>query len=320
MKNRIIVVLSVIALALLIWVFLTPNKEKGRVRICFPPTLIASLPHWVAMDQGFYAEEGIEPIELPFADSKTMISSLYYNDADYLPAVSFADFILNSKEFGTKFPPIIISHSNFRQEPNFEALLVLNDNNISTLKDLENKKIAVYPGITSLNVVKYFLEINGVNTTNIEFLPLPPTEHIALLLKGEIACSHLYDPMKTQALMNSDIKELYKGVYASLNEPSAFGMSLISRKFYTEQPELANKIIKVWNRSVKFIREHNQEARIILMKKMKLSEEVAMKSVWVDATLTTEISEETLQKTVDSFKKVFNDSTFQFSSTYLLNK
>jgi ABC-type nitrate/sulfonate/bicarbonate transport system substrate-binding protein len=320
MKNKLIIGLSVVVIALLIWVFLTPDRKKEKVRVCYPPTLIASLPHWVAMDKGFYRDEGIEPIELPFADSKTMISSLYNNDADYLPAVSFADFSLNSKEFGTKFPPIIISHSRFRREPNFESLLVLNNSKISSLKDLENKTIAVYPGVTSLNVVKYFLSQNGVNTSNITFLPMPPSEHIDLLIKGDIDCSHLYEPSKAQALMNSNIKELYNGVYASLNEPSAFGISVISRKFYTEQPELAKKIIKVWNRSITFIRENDSEARLILMKELKLSEKVSMKAVWVDATLTTEISEEILQKTIHSFQKVFNDSTFQLTSDYLLKK
>jgi ABC-type nitrate/sulfonate/bicarbonate transport system substrate-binding protein len=320
MKNKILIGLTVFAVALIFWVFFTPDKKKEKVRVCFPPNLIASLPHWVAMEKGFYTEEGIEVTEIPFADSKTMISSLYSNDADFLPAVSFADFIINAKSYGSNLPPFIISHSRFKREPDFEALLVPNSSQISTLKDLEGKKIAVYPGITSLNAVKYFLSINGVNTDNITFMPLPPPQHIDLLIKGEVDCSHLYEPFKTQARLNSNMKELYNGVYASFNEPSAFGISVVSSKFYRDQPELAKKLLAVWNKSITYIREHNDEARMVLKDKLKLTDEVAKKAVWVDATLTSEVSEANLDATANSFKKIFNDSTFQFSSIYLLPK
>ena len=321
MRNKILIGLSVLAIGLLVWVFLTPDKKKEKVRICFPPTLIASLPHWVAMEKGFYKEEGIDPTEIPFADSKTMISSLYNNDADFLPAVSLADFIINSKDFGNKFPPIIISHSRMKREPDFEALIIANGSTISTLKDLESKKIAVYPGITSLNTIKYFLTINGVNIKNIEFKPLPPAEHKDLLIKGEIDCSHLYEPMKSQALLNANVKILYNGVYPTFNEPSAIGISVISSKFHNEQPELSKKLLKVWDKSIAFIKDNNTEARQILMKQLKLSEEVAMKATWVDATNTSEVSEENIVKTINSLKKIgLIDSTFQFTNSYLLKK
>lgn len=320
MKNKLLIGLSAIAVGLIIWVFFTPDKKKNNVRVCFPPNLIASLPHWVAMEKGFYSEVGLDVTEIPFAKSETMISSLYSNDADFLPAVSFADFIINSKDYGGNFPPYIISHGRFRRSPDFEALIIPSSSNIATLKDLENKKIAVYPGVTSENVVKYFLKINGVNTDKITFMPLPPPQHLDLLIKGEVDCAHLYDPYKTQARLNSNMKELYNGVYASLNEPSAFGISVISSKFYREQPEAAKKLLSVWDKSITYIREHNEEARKVLKDKLKLTNEVSLKAVWVDATLTTEISEKILEETTNSFIKVFNDSTFQFSSIYLLPK
>lgn len=320
MKNKLLIGLTLLAIGLVIWVFVFPDKEKDKVRVCFPPNLIASLPHWIAMDKGFYTEEGIEISEIANNDSKIMMSSVYSNDADFLPAVSFADFIFSSQTYKNSLPHYIVSHSRFKRDPAFEALLVPNNSNIATLKDLENKKIAVYPGVTSLNAAKYFLTINGVDISNITFMPISPPQHIDFLLKGEADCSHLYEPFKTQAKLNNNMKELYNGVYASFNEPSAFGVSVISSKFYRENPEVAKKLLKIWDKSIRYIREHPDDASQVLEKRLKLSPEVALKAVWVDATLTSEVSEVTLKATAESFNKIFSDSTFEFSSIYLLPK
>ena len=159
MKNKLLIGLGIIAIMLLVWVFLTPDKTKARVRICFPPHLIATMPHWVAIENNYYGDEGIEPVEIPLADSKAMISSLYSDDADFLPAVSLADFILTASDYEKSLPPIVISHSRMRRNPDFEALIVANGSEISRLTDLEGKRIAVYPGITSLLYNQIFLKI-----------------------------------------------------------------------------------------------------------------------------------------------------------------
>ena len=141
-----------------------------------------------------------------------------------------------------------------------------------------------------------------------------------MLIKGEIDCSHLYEPMKTQALLNSNTRELFNGVYPFFNEPSAIGISVISRSFYSEKRELSIRLLKVWDRSIDFIRNNDVEARKILMRELKLSEEVAFKSTWVDATLTSEVSEADILRTIMSLQKIFQDSSFQFSSDYLLKE
>lgn len=317
MKNKYLLILAIIAFALLIWVFLIPDKKKDKIRVCFPPSLIASLPHWVAMEKGFYNGEGLEPFEIPFADSKVMISSIYNNEADFLPAVSLADLFNSSRNHRDKFPPIIISHSRMKRNPSFEGLLVANNQKISTLKDLENKTIAVYPGTTSLNTIKYFLIMNGVNISSITFKTAPPPEHQELLRKGEIDCSHLYEPFRTQALLSGNTIELFNGVYPSFNEPSAIGISVISNRFYNENRETADKLVRVWNKSINFIKDNDTEARRILMNKLKISDKVSVQATWVDATITSEINQATVDATIKSLVRIgLVDSANLFQPIY----
>lgn len=276
------------------------TDKKEQLNIVIPPTIIASLPHWVALEQGYYDEEGFEINEYGLNDSRIMITALQNNDADFLPAVSLVDAV-NNDLIGSEDGAFILSHSRMKLEPAFESIIVRNDSSVISVIGLENKKIAVYPGITSEAALKYYLQKLGIQ--QVEILKLPPPEHIRLLKTGEIDASYCYEPTRTQLLENDNFRSLTNSIYASFNEPSAIGITMISNKLFNDKVKL-QKLINVWNKSIDFIRSEPIKARLILAKKLKLNEDIANKATWVDATKTNENSRYSLVETIKSFNKM----------------
>jgi NitT/TauT family transport system substrate-binding protein len=315
-KSSFIIVFAIIIVFFAIKYFI-PSKEKVVVNVVFPPSLIASLPHWVALENNYYQEAGISINPYEVNDSKLMIGAIYSKDADFLPAVSLSDVINTSSNKAVK--PIIFSHSRMTLNPSFEALLVSFNSSIKNYKDLENKRIGVYPGVTSEATVKKFLEDHNVDIGTIKISQLAPPEHMKMLQNGQIDCSHSYEPFKSMMLSDNNAKPLSPSLYASFNEPSAIGVSVISPYFVDEHPEIAEKLLAVWDKAVDFIENHEAEARKILKQKLKLTQQVAENAVWVNVTKVEDFSKSTLKSTIESYKTIgLIDANFNLTKSYYL--
>lgn len=168
------------------------------------------------------------------------------------------------------------------------------------MRDLCGRRIAVYPGMTSELAVKYFLRRNNVNVDNINFVRLPPPEHEQALLRGDVDAIHLYEPYRTASISSNRTRELCGSIYASFNDPSAMGVSAISRKMLTDNPKLAKRFLLVWNQAVQFIRENPEKARLIMANKLALPTNVARHATWVDVTKTNECNFDTINQTIRS--------------------
>jgi ABC-type nitrate/sulfonate/bicarbonate transport system substrate-binding protein len=310
------IALGILALTAALINFAVPKREKTPIRVVVLSDIIPTLPHWVAVEQSFYQSEGLEPKEYSFTSSNEPISAIANGDADFLPGVSMLD-AMDSVAKHRLTSTIMLSHCRVSMAPSFDSLLVANGSSISNLKDLEGKTIAVFPGQTATEILKYFLAQKGVNVSNIHFKQLPPNQHLQALQSGEVACTHTYEPFRSACLDENRMRELYGSVYASLNEPAAIGATLISYKLWNESKPLVEKLIRVWDRSIKFIREHPVEARWILRKRLNLSDAVAQKATWVNATLSYEIDRKTVEATISTYKKmgILQDS-FEFDPSF----
>lgn len=281
-----------------------PPAKTDEIKVICPPSIIASLPIWIAEEKLFFKNNNIKINLIDVTNSKSMVESLVAKNADILPAVSLVD-MTNIGGAGNiaLMHAKIYSHSRMKKNPSFESLLISTNSDIKSLKDLEGKRIAVYPGKTSEAVVKSFLEKSGVKTNTINFISLPPPEHEAALSRDDVQAIHVYEPFRSLALQNLKTRELSGSIYAHLNEPSGIGCSAISRDFLRNNPNAADKFLNAWDESIKYINEHPKEAREILSKRLSLPESVAEKSTWVDATSTKDTNYETLFKTISSIKE-----------------
>lgn len=302
-KTVLILLLLVILVIAIVYVALGPPKINCRIRIVTPPSIIASLPVWVAQEEGLFKREFLDMELVNITDSKLMVEALLADNADVLPAVSLADLATTGSLGNLALMKAkVYSHSRMRKSPPFESLLVSTGSKIASLKDLENAKIAVYPGMTSELALRYFLRVSGVNDNLVTFVKLPPPEHYPALSRNDVQAIHIYEPFRSFSLENGKTRELIGSVYASLTDPCAIGVSAISRRFLKDNPDAAARFFRVWNNAVQLIRDNPEKCRRILAKYLSLPDAIALKATWVDVTKTSETSFDILEKTFKMFQ------------------
>lgn len=303
LRSRILLIVLLLAVVgSLAILFAVGKPKRDAVRIVTPPAIIASLPHWIAEKEGFYKDEGLDVRTITQTNSQYMAQAITSNDADILPAVSLVDVINNQSQALDR--PLIYSHSRMRSDPAFESILVISSSTIKSPKDLEGRRIAVYPGATATECVRLYLKNSGVDTTKITFKPLPPPEHVPALQRGDVDASHLYDPNRTQALQGNLCREVIRGIYPSLNEPSAIGCSAVSARFVQENAAALQKYLRAWDRAIRFIRTNPDEARQVLAEKLNLSPDVAKNATWVDATTSDELDPKAIRSTIETIQRL----------------
>lgn len=303
-KKVLVAILMALVIALFaLYIRIGPPTGVKTVRVVTPPAIIASLPVWIAEEKGMFLKRGLNIELVDLTNSQLMVEAMLAGNADVLPAVSLADLV-NTGGIGNiaLLRVKIFSHSRMKKTPPFESILTSTGNTIGNIKELEGKRIAVYPGMTSELAVKYFLKSSGVNQENIKFIKLPPPEHEPALLRGDVDAIHVYEPFRTLSLQNGKARELTGSIYAALNEPSGIGCSAISRNFYRDNHDAAEKFLDTWNEAILFIRNNPTEARRVLSQRLGLPEAVAASATWVDATTTDETSYQILNDTISSAK------------------
>lgn len=303
MNKKISIALLFVVVIGLLFAYLKvgPPPEKEVIRVVTPPAIIASLPIWIAEKEQMFTKRNLVIELIHVTNSRLMVEALLAGNADVLPAVSLADLATTGGPGNLALMHVMVySHSRMKKKPPFEAILVPTGSRISTLKDLEGAKFAVYPGMTSELAVRYYLKLNHVDPDKVTFVKLPPPEHEPALMRDDVQAIHVYEPFRTAGLQNNKARELAGSVYAELNEPSAIGTSAISRRFYRDKKDVAERYLDVWNEAVQFIRTRPDEAREILAERLGLPKPIALEATWVDATTTEETDFDTLNATVSS--------------------
>ncbi len=304
MKKIIFISLTAIAILLTVYYYYIPDNKEVNVRIGVLPTIVSTLPHWVAMEKGYYKDANIKVSEYPNNSSKMLVELLQNNDLDFLTGVSTTDVINSYADINNPLKAKIISHAQIKSQEPFEGLLVPRGSTIVNLKNLENKTIAVYPGGTAEATLRIFLSKKGIDISKMKFREVPPPLHLDVLRSGDVDCSFTYEPMRTFCLEDEKTREIYSSIYTSFSDPVAIGVTVLSNKIIEDKSDTKNKIVSIWDKSIDFINSNPVEARKILMKYLKLDEYTSQHSSWTYLTKSTEMNEKTIENTVNAYKEI----------------
>ncbi len=276
MKKLLITASLIFATIGAVWFMGTNNAQQEDndyvVRITFSEHHSGALPFFIAEEKGLFEKAGIKYKKISIASSNQMVETLISGHADIIAESSIIPALFAETKSAGKTK--IFALSDFSSTPPFDYILVKKDSPIKSLKDLEGKNIAVYPGSTATSFMKYFLNKNGVNTSTVRFTPMLPSMHIVALNSGSVDASHIYEPIASIGLLQG-LTPLYDSVYSSIQKDSPLGVSLFSTDFVTKYPLKAAKIEVIFKEAMQFMRDNEEETRNILAKHINLKPEVA---------------------------------------------
>ncbi len=255
-----------------------PVEPPVNVRIGYL-NITASLPLFIAEEKGFLAEEGVKHEPLPIQTSNQLVDGIAAGNLDiFIESSAVPVLALELQSTGRQK---VFSVSAITKKAPFDAVLVKADSPIKNLSELAGKKIGVFPGSTSMNLLKKFLVDQGIDVSGITFVPIPAPNQLSALVEGSVAALHCYEPTTAIALSKGVARKLHDSVYAEMLDPNPQGVAVVSAKFMQEHPQTAKKVVHALERGMVFMREHDTEARQIMAKRLKLDDAVAKQAVFL---------------------------------------
>src|SRR3989338_8430644 len=299
MKNtKLFITILIISLIVVgvFFVFSPKQEEQKVVKIGYLP-IMASLPLYVAQENNYFVEQGVQIETTQLQSSNQLVDALVRGDIDIVVETSAVPALIAETIDSGKLK--IFSASDITPETPFDSLIVKTGSSLNSLKDLEGKKIGVFPGSTATNLLKKFLSDNNVDTSKIEFIQIVPANQLPALYEGSIDVLHAYEPTTAIALESGNAKLLYSSIYAKQLNHNPQGIALISTKFISENPNLAKKTIEAFNQASDFITENDSETRELVIKYVKVEKNVPNNVVFLYMSRSDKINEDALQSYAD---------------------
>ncbi len=278
----------------------TTTKNK-KIKVGYLP-MVSSLTHFVAVEKGYYKDEGLEVEANPIKTSNLIAQDLVAGHIDAGIELSIVPLLkqLENSPNAAK----IFSISSITSENGFDGILVKSNSTMTKLEDLSGKKIGVFSGTTAKNSLAEIFKTKFPNLTLPTFIELDPPLHIQSLENGDIDGLFAYEPTLTLGIVKNGFKKISTSIYAMQYSPNPIGIAAVNNKGLEENPETAKSFFKAIDKAVDFIKNNPSEARKILAKATNLDENVANAMNIMPLSASTQIDFNNLKGYLDVLKNI----------------
>ncbi len=235
----------------------TGEGEKVTVMMGFVP-LIQYAPFYVAVDQGYYADEGLSvSITYTSEGSAGVIKQLAANKVQF--GYAGADSVITSR---SKDIPVV---SIYNLEPkNLFGIASKKEKNITNPEDLARKKVAITGfGGSTYTMGRMILQEAGVDYNNVEFVAVGGGL-ISSLVADKVDATSVHVAEKV-ILNNMDVDtnilwaKDYSNFIGSVHV-------VTSEQISGDNPELVKKFVKATKRGLEYAATHPNETADIYIK------------------------------------------------------
>jgi len=243
MKPRFLLVL------ILIFAFLVgcnPEPEVNSVKVAVLPVLDA-LPLYVAVEQGYFAEEGLDVELVPVASAPERDALMQSGQVDAILNEIVSTLFYNKEESNV----VIVRFLRVATEeyPLFR-ILAAKDSGISTVDDLKGVEIGISEGTVIQYTTDRILQNAGLTAEDIVGVAVPKIpDRIALLASGELLAANLPDPAASAALLQGAVVIIDDTTIPDISSSVlSFDADMVS-----ENPETVRRFLKAVERAVEDI-------------------------------------------------------------------
>jgi len=245
------------------------NNELVKLKLGYIP-IADCAQAYIAKDKGFFEEQGLDIELIKLAGGAKILEALAGNSIDI--AFSNVVSVMLANNGGLEFRAITggpRTNENHKET----ALMVLENSDIKTLKQLEGKKIAVN---TRKNIVELFvlnyLRQNDVDVSDIQFIEVSfPQMYQVLSSKGVDAIATI-EPFVTFSKESGGVSSLGDYIIPVLSEVELSTYN-VNQKMIDNNSEIVRKIKTAIQKATKFSEDNKKELRTIIANNTSLSEE-----------------------------------------------
>ncbi|MFO7293592.1 MAG: aliphatic sulfonate ABC transporter substrate-binding protein [Actinomycetes bacterium] len=155
-------------------------------------------------------------------------------------------------------------------QPEWTALVTLEDSDIQTVEDLAGRRVAVTRGTDPHIFLVRALADHGLSEDDIEAVLLQHADGRNALVQGQVDAWAGLDPMMAEAELEQGARLFYRRP-----ELNTWGILNVNEEFAAQHPELVERVIAAYERARKWALENPDELAEILAEAADLSIEVA---------------------------------------------
>jgi NitT/TauT family transport system substrate-binding protein len=160
-------------------------------------------PQYVADTKGFFEKHGLKVERTEFTDNSKMVAAIQSGELDIMASIPAA--VLSARDQGFDLVTFMQNETAKMQEPDSGAILVNKNSRISSLKDLQGKKIGVLSKGSQASIDGlYVIKKAGVDLGKVTLISAPFASHFDLLKSNQVDATITVDPFTTQ-IMESGI-------------------------------------------------------------------------------------------------------------------
>jgi NitT/TauT family transport system substrate-binding protein len=238
------------ALALL----LAPGALAAEtVNVGYLHTLAVDGQFWIAMEKGYFKEEGLEMKPIVFTSGVPLMQALSGGSVD----VAIMGAVISN------FPTQGVGKIFLLNDIEFDTakLYARPESGISTVKDLKGKRIATVKGTTAHVFLHNALKANGLDSTkDVELVSMDMAGAVAAFISGAVPVISTWVPFDVQirdkvpgAKLISSAKEFYPGA-------AIMGGWVAANKYYETKKDVLRKIIRAWAKANDYLIANTPDA------------------------------------------------------------
>ncbi|HIH20403.1 TPA: ABC transporter substrate-binding protein [Candidatus Micrarchaeota archaeon] len=244
------------------------GSEKETLKVGFIPAAFY-LPLYVAMEKGYFAEEGFDVKYVRFESVSDQVNALVKGDIDISGVGSAGGFAAESRSPGSlKFI--------YGQDLHSYSFMVAKGSNITSLSELKRKRIGTWQSPTPLLLIKLVLS-KSFNSSEVETVQMDATLLNQALASGQVDAIFINDVFTQVGIERGLTRYLEKDpVSDHVFNPFFNGGGIVSAKSVRDNPQKAARIQRALEKAIAFIDSNPEEARKTMLQYLPFEESVVL--------------------------------------------
>ena len=245
--------------------------EKINVTLAVSVTPL-SAPFYIAEEKGFFEDEGVDVTVVEYIGGHRCLAAVLNGDVD-MGTASDLPTMFNS--FKRDDYAII---TTFVKSDNDVKIITRKDSGITSPEDLRGKKVGATLGSSSQFYLDMFLDMGGINSSEVEVVGIQPEDMPFALQSGDVDAISVWEPFgyeTIQLLGDGNVLVPNVNVYTET-------FNLVALDNYAQSnPEAIIRILRALDRSIAFMNANEDDAQDILVRRLNKDKDF-IEWIWPD--------------------------------------
>lgn len=242
------------------------RKEAGSdgkvdVKVGVIP-IVDTAPIYLGEKQGFFDDEGIDLTIEETSGGAAAVPGVVSGDFDFAFGNTVSLMVANEEGLGLEFVVNDVSTTG-KQDSDFSAVVVPKGSSIESPADLAGKKVSVN-NLENIGdtTVRYAMEQDGGDPSDVEFVEVPFPDAPAALSNGDVDAIWVLVPFLSQALAEGGRAISWN--YVEMSPRLDIAGYFTSSRYLEENPELSEQFTAAMTKSMNYAQAHPDAVRDIV--------------------------------------------------------